>query len=75
MGVTTRDGSLRAVAGISRIGGVATLLLGALSVFAVATGTTRARKPVVTSWTPFLAMAGAVPLRTRGDARGASRLL
>ena len=75
MGVTTRDGSPRAVAGISRIGGVATLLLGALSVFAVATGTTGARKLVVISWTAFLAMAAAIPLGTRSDERGAGGLV
>lgn len=75
MGVTNRDGSLHTAAGISRIGVAATLLLGALSVFAVATGTTGARKLVGISWIAFLAMAAAIPLGTRTDDRGAGGLV
>ncbi|WP_188785978.1 ZIP family metal transporter [Halobellus salinus] len=61
--------------GISRIGVLATLLLAALSVFAVVTGTTGAEKLVGISWIAFLAMAAAVPLGARTGERSAGGLV
>ncbi|GGI98226.1 ZIP family metal transporter [Halobellus salinus] len=63
------------ITGISRIGVLATLLLAALSVFAVVTGTTGAEKLVGISWIAFLAMAAAVPLGARTGERSAGGLV
>ena len=60
---------------ISRIGVAATLLLAALSVVAVAIGTTGGVKLVGISWIAFLAMAAAVPLGARTGERSAGGLV
>ncbi|WP_394354501.1 ZIP family metal transporter [Halobellus ruber] len=57
------------------MGVVATLVLAALSVFAVVTGTTGGEKLVGISWIAFLAMAAAVPLGARTGERSAGGLV
>ena len=75
MGVINRVGYLHTIAGVSRVGVAATLLLAALSAFALIAGTTGARKLVGISWIAFLAMAAAVPLGARGSEQGAGGLV
>ena len=75
MSVINREGTVHTIAGISRVGVAATLLLAALSAFAVVTGTTGGEKLVGISWIAFLAMAAAVPLGARTGERSASGLV
>ena len=75
MSVINRGGYLHTIAGVSRVGVAATLLLAALSAFALIAGTTGARKLVGISWIAFLAMAAAVPLGARGSEQGAGGLV
>jgi len=73
--VINREGYLHTIAGVSRVGVAATLLLAALSAVAVAVGTTGSRKLVGISWIAFLAMAAAIPLGARAGERGAGGLV
>ena len=75
MSVINREGTVHTIAGISRVGVAATLLLAALSAFAVVTGTTGGEKLVGISWIAFLAMAVAIPLGARTGERSASGLV
>ena len=75
MSVINREATIHTIAGISRVGVAATLLLAALSVFAVVTGTTGGEKLVGISWIAFLAMAAAVPLGARTGDRSAGGLV
>jgi ZIP family zinc transporter len=73
--VINREWTVHTIAGISRVGVAATLLLAALSAFAVVTGTTGGEKLVGISWIAFLAIAVAIPLGARTGERSASGLV
>ena len=75
MSVINETDGVGNIAGVSRVGVVATLVLLVLSAVAVVTGTTGGRKLVGISWIAFLAMAAAVPLGARTGERSALGLV